>query len=152
MGDVLAAEPTKLAHLQAVRVVLFVFHGVVIALFALITSKGNFNSHRFVSSFIQHKASAGSGRKPYPFLHKKISPIAGKIKFSIKIPQSQPKAENFPHKSIFRVGRGQEPRPTSPGWAGLPAVGEAEGVFVFFWGGASRWTRAPARLRHTQTL
>ena len=42
---VLTAETAVLLHFQTVRIVLLVLLGVVVALFALSTRKGNFNSH-----------------------------------------------------------------------------------------------------------
>lgn len=41
----LLAEPAVLVHFNSVRIVLLVLLGVVVALFALSTRKGNFNSH-----------------------------------------------------------------------------------------------------------
>ena len=40
----LLAEPAVLVHFNSVRIVLLVLLGVVVALFALSTRKGNFNS------------------------------------------------------------------------------------------------------------
>ena len=45
MHGVLAAEAAVLVHLKSVRVVLLVFHAVVVALLALGTSQGNLDSH-----------------------------------------------------------------------------------------------------------
>jgi hypothetical protein len=41
----LVAEPAKLLHFKPIRIVLFVFHGIVVALFALCAGKGNFDAH-----------------------------------------------------------------------------------------------------------
>ena len=49
----LLAEPTILVHLKSVRVILLVFHCVVIALLALCTSKCDFNSHNGTSRFTE---------------------------------------------------------------------------------------------------
>ena len=45
MDSMLSAETAILLHLEAVGAVLLVLLGVVVALFALSTRKGNFNSH-----------------------------------------------------------------------------------------------------------
>ena len=45
MQSVLAAEPAILVHFQSVRVVLLVFHRVVVALFALCAGESDFDSH-----------------------------------------------------------------------------------------------------------
>ena len=45
MQGVLFTKPAILVHLDSVRIVLLVLLGVVVALFALSTRKGNFNSH-----------------------------------------------------------------------------------------------------------
>jgi hypothetical protein len=42
---VLTAEAAVLVHFQSVGIVLFVLHGVVVALLALGAGQGNFNSH-----------------------------------------------------------------------------------------------------------
>lgn len=42
---VLSAEPAVLVHFKSVRVVLLVFHSVVVALLAFGASKCDFNSH-----------------------------------------------------------------------------------------------------------
>ena len=51
------AEPAVLIHFKSVRVILLVFHCVVVALFALCASECNFNSHdgtsRFTDKFSQ---------------------------------------------------------------------------------------------------
>ena len=49
----LPAEPTVLVHFQSVRVILFVLHGVVIALLALGTSQSDFYSHDGTSRFTE---------------------------------------------------------------------------------------------------
>ena len=45
MQSVLVAETAVLVHLKSVGVVLFVLHGVVVALLTLGASQGNFDSH-----------------------------------------------------------------------------------------------------------
>ena len=45
MQSVLLAELTILVEFDSIRIVLLVLLGVVVALFALSTRKGNFNSH-----------------------------------------------------------------------------------------------------------
>ncbi len=47
MDRMLFTKATMFFLLQSVRSVFFVFHAVVVALFALGASKGNFNSHFF---------------------------------------------------------------------------------------------------------
>jgi hypothetical protein len=42
---VLAAEAAELVQLDSVRVILFVFHRVIISLLAFRAGKGNFDSH-----------------------------------------------------------------------------------------------------------
>ena len=70
----LFTEPTILIHFKSVRVILFVFHCVVIALFALGASKCYFYSHNGTSRFteiffaftltvVKVNASLGSGTK-----------------------------------------------------------------------------------------
>jgi|LSQX01.3.fsa_nt_gb hypothetical protein len=49
MNSVLAAEPAILVHFQSVRVVLLVFHCVVVALLALCAGECNFDSHNGTS-------------------------------------------------------------------------------------------------------
>jgi hypothetical protein len=49
MESMLPAEPAILVHLQAVRCVLLIFCGVVVALFALCASKGNPDCHNGTS-------------------------------------------------------------------------------------------------------
>lgn len=52
MESVLAAEFAVFHDFNSVRVVLLVFLGVVIALLALGTSKSDFNSHSFGTSYL----------------------------------------------------------------------------------------------------
>jgi hypothetical protein len=49
MKGVLAAEPAVLVHFQPVRVILLVFHGVVVALLAFCAGKCYFDSHNGTS-------------------------------------------------------------------------------------------------------
>ena len=49
MNGVLAAEAAVLVHFQPVRIVLLVFHGVVVALLALGAGQGDFDSHNGTS-------------------------------------------------------------------------------------------------------
>jgi hypothetical protein len=48
---VLSAESAVLLHLEPVRVVLLVLHGVVVSLLAFGTSEGDFNAHYGTSLF-----------------------------------------------------------------------------------------------------
>ena len=66
------AEPAVLIHFKSVRVILLVFHCVVVALFALCASECDLNSHdgtsRFteiflVFRFVARKALASLGRR-----------------------------------------------------------------------------------------
>jgi len=50
---VLSAEPAVLVHFKPVRIVLLVFHRVVVALFALCACKCDFNSHNGTSRFTE---------------------------------------------------------------------------------------------------
>ena len=45
MHGVLSAESAVFLHFETVGVILFVFHGVVVPLFALIASQGHFHAH-----------------------------------------------------------------------------------------------------------
>ena len=64
MQSVLFAESAILIHFKSVRVVLFVFHCVVIALLAFCTSEGNFNSHDGTS--VLRKNFTGQGPDGLP--------------------------------------------------------------------------------------
>ena len=45
------AESAILVHLETIRIVLLVLHGVVVALFALRAGQGDFDSHNGTSRF-----------------------------------------------------------------------------------------------------
>ena len=53
MNCVFAAETTILVHLESVRIVLLVFHCVVVALLALSAGECNFYSHDGTSRFTE---------------------------------------------------------------------------------------------------
>jgi hypothetical protein len=58
VGRVLLAEAAVLAHFETVRIVLLVFHGVIIALLALAARNGDSGSHRCtpdLPSYLRHK-------------------------------------------------------------------------------------------------
>jgi hypothetical protein len=52
MNGVLAAEAAILVHFQSVGIVLFVLHGVVIALLAFGTSQSDLDSHLVGTSYL----------------------------------------------------------------------------------------------------
>jgi hypothetical protein len=51
VGGVFAAETAILVHFQPIWRVLFVLHGVVVALLAFLAGKGNFDAHSCTSKF-----------------------------------------------------------------------------------------------------
>jgi len=62
MGGVLAAEPAVFVHFQPVGVVLFVFHGIVVALLALAASQSDFGSH--IGASVNLFPVSGKGQPP----------------------------------------------------------------------------------------
>ena len=53
MQGVFSAEPAILVHLKPIRIVLLVFHCVVVALLTFCASKCDFNSHNGTSRFTE---------------------------------------------------------------------------------------------------
>ncbi len=85
MESMFLAESAVLVHLQPVGCVLFVFHAVVVALFALRAGKGHFDSHNGTSIFSDFQASLSreKGTKKEPSLRGKntLSQIKQSVKF-----------------------------------------------------------------------
>jgi len=102
---VLVAKTTKLAHLNAVRVVLFVFECVVVALLAITASQSNFDSHIYLSSFCKvciAKQNSTQSQRPLSLSHcflqtKNNTPAV----FTLIIPHTQKKVNSFCNKYHF---------------------------------------------------
>ena len=45
MGCVFPAETAVFAHFNTIRIIFLIFYGIVVALFAFVTSKCNLNTH-----------------------------------------------------------------------------------------------------------
>ena len=74
MDSMLLAETAILLHLEPVRAVLLVLHGVVVALFALSAGQGDFHSHLSSAPPFNGLFSLPRACRPYPEKrHKKIS-------------------------------------------------------------------------------
>ena len=71
---VFPAESAVLFHFKSVRIVLFVFHGSVVALFALCAGQHYFDSHCGTSWFLEFLPPSIKGRC---FFCKKINPFRG---------------------------------------------------------------------------
>ena len=83
MSGVLSAESAVLLHFETIRVILLVFHGVVVSLLALRASQSDFNAHNGTSLNIAslyhsgyEKFSKRSTTIPAPKLKKARKKIA----------------------------------------------------------------------------
>ena len=72
MESVLFAESAILVHFKSVRIILLVFHRVVVALLTFCASECDFNSHDGTSVLRKKFTGARSGRPP-SYLRKLLS-------------------------------------------------------------------------------
>ena len=93
MSGVFAAKAAKLAHFQTVGVILFVLHGVVVALLALCAGKCNFDSQgKLPPITVLYQTDTGPGCR---FFAQKNKPFAGNVHYTISLPQGQYSFEIF---------------------------------------------------------
>ena len=81
VNGMLFAEAAILVHLQAIRIVLLVFHRVVVALLAFRASQSDLHSHNGTSMFLEidKPPSSGTTRKK---ARKKITPYLRYSKYT----------------------------------------------------------------------